>query len=351
MTLSPTNFLRKPASLVALVLIAFGLLWLASKGPVFAAGKKSKKASERYQTAVQDTLVPDDVEDLKTIQKKVKHVLKKVLPATVSLRVGMAHGSGVIIRKNGYILTAAHVSGKAGQKATIILADGRTVEGKTLGANKTIDSGLIKITDKGRWPTVKLGNSSRVKKGQWCISAGHPGGHKSGRTAVIRLGRVLEVTKSYLCTDCPLVGGDSGGPVFDLGGRVIGIHSCIGNKLTSNIHVPVNTYRKTWKRLAKSEVWGKRPGRRASMRPYFGVEGVAAENECKIFRVEPGSPADLAGLQANDIVTSFDGKSINNFDELSGAINQTSPGERVTLEVVRDRETRTLQVVVGRWQE
>jgi serine protease Do len=147
------------------------------------------------------------------------------------------------------------------------------------------------------------------------------------------------------------VGGDSGGPVFDLHGRVIGIHSCIGNKLTSNIHVPVNTYRKTWKRLANSEVWGKRPSRKTSTRPYFGVEGEPETEGCKILRVEPGSPADLAGLQDNDLVTRFDGKEITNFRELSEEINRTRPDDRVILEVMRDKEVLRLEVVVGRWQE
>jgi serine protease Do len=320
-------------------------------GPAAAARKKSKKSRATHPTALLDKVVPEDVEDLKALQKQVKRVLKKVLPCTVAVRVGMSHGSGVIIRKDGYILTAAHVSGKAGQKATVILPDGRSVEGKTLGANRTIDSGLIKITKKGPWPFLKMGNSSRVKKGQWCIAAGHPGGYKPGRSAVIRVGRILETAKHYFCTDCTLVGGDSGGPVFDLQGRVIGVHSCIGNKLTSNIHVPVNTYRKTWKRLAKSEVWGKRPSRRSSLRPYFGVEGEPEEKECKILRVEPGSPADLAGLKDNDIITKFDGKPIANFQELTEEINGTNPGDRVTLEVMREDDVLKLEVVVGRWEE
>jgi len=342
--------LPKRVRTAALVILALSVVVFCCTGPVAEARKKSKKTTT-HPAAYLDKAVPEDIEDLKAIQKQVKRVLKKVLPCTVSVRVGMAHGSGVIIRKGGYILTAAHVSGKAGQTVSVILADGRTVEGKTLGANRTIDSGLIKITDKGPWPFVKMGDSAKVKRGQWCISAGHPGGHKPGRSAVVRLGRVLEVTKSYLCTDCPLVGGDSGGPVFDLHGRVIGIHSCIGNKLTSNIHVPVNTYRKTWKRLANSEVWGKRPSRKTSTRPYFGVEGEPETEGCKILRVEPGSPADLAGLQDNDQVTRFDGTAITNFRELTEEINRTRPDDRVVLEVMRDKEVLRLEVVVGRWQE
>lgn len=345
MTFTQRHPFGKPVRIFGCALLT---LCLVAHGLSDAGGKRSRT---KYSTAALNKNVPQDIEDLKAIQDQVKRVLKKVLPCTVSVQVGMAHGSGVIIRKGGYILTAAHVSGKARQNATVILADGRTVKGKTLGANQTIDSGLIKIIDKGKWPFVKMGDSAHVKKGEWCISVGHPGGYKTGRTPVVRLGRLLEVSKSYLCTDCTLVGGDSGGPVFDLNGKVIGIHSCIGNKITSNIHIPVNTYRKTWERLVKGEVWGKRPVRRSFSRPYFGVEGESEDAECKIHRIEPGSPADLAGLKENDVVLKFNGRGVGSFSDLSDEIGKTKPGDRVQLEVRRGREFLTVEVEVGKTEE
>src|SRR5205807_1727365 len=97
--------------------------------------------------------------------------------------------------------------------------------------------------------------SADLKKGQWVITVGHPGGFRPDRSPPVRLGRVIESTKSLVRTDCTIVGGDSGGPLFDMTGKVVGIHSRIGAPLSANIHVPVDTYRDTWDRLVKGEVW------------------------------------------------------------------------------------------------
>jgi serine protease Do len=140
-------------------------------------------------------------------------------------------------------------------------------------------------------------------------------------------------------TDCALVGGDSGGPLFDMGGRVIGIHSRINGPLTVNIHVPVDTYRDTWERLVKSEVWGPEP--------YIGVE-IDDVGECRIARVTPGSPAERAGLKENDVLLMFDGKKIGTFDELRSILLRKRPGIEVPLHVLREGETITLKVRLGR---
>src|SRR3954454_13544557 len=110
-----------------------------------------------------------------------------------------------------------------------------------------------------------MGKSSALKKGQWCIATGHPGGYRPGRTPVVRLGRILEANAEALRTDCTLVGGDSGGPLFDMAGRASAIHSRIGGFITATIHVPVDTYRDTWDRLVKAEVWSGLDA------PYMGV--------------------------------------------------------------------------------
>src|SRR5438067_853762 len=84
-------------------------------------------------------------------------------------------------------------------------------------------------------------DSKDVKNGDWCVCVGHPGGYKEGRTPVVRVGRVLAHNDNHLQSDCTMVGGDSGGPLFDLDGKVIGINSRIGLTIASNIHVPVDT--------------------------------------------------------------------------------------------------------------
>ena len=142
----------------------------------------------RKLPAVLDKDAPASVAELKAIQEHVKAVLKKVVPATVGIRIGGAAGSGVIIDAEGHVLTAGHVSGTPERECTIILPDGKRVKGKTLGRNNGIDSGLIQIIDKGKWNFVEMGDSTKLKRGQWCLAVGHPGGFKPGRSPVVRLG-------------------------------------------------------------------------------------------------------------------------------------------------------------------
>jgi len=297
-----------------------------------------------------ETNAPQSLDDLKAIQKQVKVVLEKVVPCTVGLQVGGASGSGVLITADGYVLTAGHVSGKPDQDVVVILSDGSRVKGKTLGQNTGIDSGLIKITDKheGPWPHAEMGNSAVVKLGQWVISTGHPGGYKKGRSPVVRLGRVQEANDDLIRSDCTLVGGDSGGPLFDLEGKVIGIHSRIGLTISTNIHVPVDTYRETWDRLAKSETWGGRLGSRPATTPYLGLEFERDAPNCKIAEVKPDSPAAKAGLKVDDLVTKFDGSVVATFDDLLAHLRKKKPGDEVFLEVTRNKESLKLKVVIGK---
>jgi serine protease Do len=289
---------------------------------------------------------PEDVEDLRAIQGQVRKVLDKVIPATVGLRIGQASGSGVIIDKEGHVLTAGHVSGSVGRDVTIILHDGRTVKGKTLGANRGIDSGMVKITDEGSWPHVEMGNSADLEKGQWCLAVGHPGGFRSGRTPVVRLGRIVNIGRSVVQTDCALVGGDSGGPLFDMNGKVIGIHSRIGKEMASNMHVPVDTYRDNFEKLAKGEVMGL--GRIGRGEPYLGVEIDREAKECRIAKVTEDTAAQKAGLQPNDVITMFDDQKIENFEALQAALTGKRPGSVVALGIRRGSETLTIKLTLGR---
>ncbi|MCI0456014.1 MAG: S1C family serine protease, partial [Gemmataceae bacterium] len=182
-------FLRhQRTSLLTGSLLLFGLAALLAQA---AAADDAKAANEKSQPVALEKLAPENVEDLKAIQAQVQEVVQKVLPCTVGIRIGPASGSGVIVRPDGYVLTAGHVSGQADREVTLILLDGRRVKGRTLGANRGIDSGLIKITEDGTWPFAEMGQATDLKKGQWCVATGHPNGYKIGRTPPVRLGRVL----------------------------------------------------------------------------------------------------------------------------------------------------------------
>jgi serine protease Do len=341
MTTHPSLLRRQRLTRLFLLTCLAGTLTL----PAFA--DVAAKTETKTLPPALDKVVPESVEDLRAIQQQVKRVLDKVIPCTVGVRIGSGQGSGVIISADGYVLTAGHVAGQPDRNATIILPDGRQLKAKTLGVNRGIDSGLVKITDKGKWPFVPMGKSADLKRGQWCLAIGHPGGYQAKRTPVVRLGRILEVSDSVLRTTCTLVGGDSGGPLFDLQGNVIGIHSRIGNLITANLHVPVDTYRDTWERLAKGDSWGGRLGRGGDD-AFLGVQGDPEAKECRLLRIVPGSPAEKAGLKENDVVTRFGKRTINGYDELVAQIERRRPGDAVTLEVQRGDESVTVRVVLGK---
>jgi len=319
-------------------------LFLALCGLTASSVAEEPKTTEIKLPAALEKPAPENIEDLKAIQQQVKKVLEKVIPCTVGVRIGGAQGSGVIVSKDGYVLTAGHVSGPPNRDVVLVLHDGKTVKGKTLGLNRGIDSGMIKISEEREWPFIDMGKSAELKPGQWVVSCGHPGGYKSGRPPVVRLGRVLNNGKTSITSDCTLVGGDSGGPLFDMQGRVVGIHSRIGMTITSNVHVPVDTYRDTWEQLVKGEELGV-PNPNA---PYLGVTGDPDAKNCTLSDVREGSPAEKAGLKANDIITMFDGQKIEKFDDLGPLIRKKKAGDEVTVDVLRGEEKLTLKVTLGK---
>jgi serine protease Do len=285
---------------------------------------------------------PTTVQDLKDIQTHVQAVVQQVMPAVVNVKVGAGQGSGVIISEDGYILTAGHVSGAAGQKVLVTLADGRNVKGITLGANVIVDSGLIKITDEGKWPFVEIGDSANLQKGDWCICLGHPNGWQKGRDPVLRLGRVLDNLKTVIRTDCTLVGGDSGGPLFDMNGKVIGIHSRIMVFTYQNYHVPAKEYKEDWTRLVKGDV---------IYPAYLGVKRDPDEVVCKVKEVIANSAAAKSGIQVDDVITRVADKKINTFEDLANAMNAYRSGDEVTIEIQRGEATISLNVVLGAFKK
>lgn len=290
--------------------------------------------------------IPRGLADLKAMQSHVQKLTDQLTQCTVGVQVGAAWGSGVIISKDGYVLTAAHVAGKPNRERQVMikLADGREVRGKTLGLFRTLDAGLMKITTPGEYPHAEMGDSAKLRMGQWCVAMGHPGGYQPERGAVLRLGQiVLDPTTDAITTDCTLVGGDSGGPLFDMEGHVIGINSRIANSLASNMHVPVSAYRSAWDRLASGDDWGHMPGHE----PYLGVTR-KSEESAEIAAVRPKSPAEKAGVQAGDVVVKFDDKEIATFKALIDAVAECQPGDEVNAQIRRGEQTLNLTIKLGK---
>lgn len=295
---------------------------------------------------------PTSVADLQAIQAGIQQAVEKGLPATVGVSIGGSFGSGVIVTEDGYVLTAGHVVSVPDHDATVIFPDGKKVKAKTLGVNRVMDSGMLKITEPGKYPHVELGHSSDLKLGQWCITLGHPGGIVKDRPPVVRAGRVLYSRDDAIGTDCTIVGGDSGGPLLDTAGRLIGIHSRISDDVTENYHVPIDTFRDTWDRLAKGEAWGGPPPPGGPLLGINGQQVVESGNTgvsgCKVTDVFSRTPASKAGLIRDDVITSLDGEDVTGLDRLQTLIGKHKAGDEVTLAIVRNGEKRDLTVKLGR---
>jgi len=318
--------------------------------------------SERSKLVSLDK-APADVGELKAIQKQVKAVLEKVLPATVGIEVeiksgpqrGLSAGSGVIVNEEGYILTAAHVSGEANKPCTIILPGNRRVKGLTLGRNNSgIDSGMVKIveTKKEKFKHVTVGDSSKLKVGQWVITVGHPGGYNPNRPPPLRLGRILSISRTEIRTDCTLIACDSGGPLFDLDGKLVGIHSRISRPLTANIHVPINTFRDTWDRLVAGEEWGSNIFGFDFSRPrnaaYLGLGFTRGADDLIVAEVKEGHGSEKAGVKVGDKIVAVDGKKVTKRSELTAAMSKKKANDEVELELLRDGKTLKVKVKLGR---
>ena len=297
------------------------------------------------------------LQDLAKLESKVEAVSQKVMTATVALlsdRTGSS-GSGVITSADGLILTAAHVV-QGAEELLVVFPDGKQVQGKVLGANYSKDIAMVKISDPGQWPFVELGGSKGLDAGDWVVALGHSAGFDASRTPPVRFGRVVSKGPgNFLTTDCTLIGGDSGGPLFDLDGKLVAIHSSIGQSLTNNNHAGIDGFREDWDRILAGDTWG-----RLSLNPFAnpempvlgigmammrGVEGVIVES------VVSDSPAAAAGVRAGDVIRSIDGSGVRNGAELLQILAKRQAGDQVKLGVARERQSIETTVTLKRRHE
>lgn len=295
-----------------------------------------------------------EVADLTRLEAKVEAVVPKVLPATVALLSTRtaSSGSGVIVAEDGLILTAAHVvEGTA--ELLVVFPNGKQVQGKVLGANFSKDIAMVKITEAGKWPCVAMGTSKPLAAGDWVIALGHSAGFDAGRTPPVRFGRVMSKGPlNFLTTDCTLIGGDSGGPLFDLDGKIVGIHSSIGTPLTTNNHAGIDGFREDWDRLLAGETWGE-----LSMNPFANPEmpvlGIImgktrGDKGVLVMRMIPGSPAAAAGARTGDVIHSIDGSEVRNDRDMLLTLARHKAGEQVKLGILRDTEALEINVKLKR---
>lgn len=278
-------------------------------------------------------------EQLAAFEGKLAALTNRSIKATVGLRAGASGGSGVIVTEDGYVLTAAHVFQRPGQTINVILSSGRTVKAKGLGRMTSDDYGMLKIEGDGPWPFAPMGSSKQLQKGQLCVAMGHPGGVQAGRSAPLRLGRILRTGGTFIRTNAIVDRGDSGGPLFDLDGRVIGIHSRIGSSTTQNMHVPIDHYRREWERLKQGEAWTSYRDVRWENKGVLGVRGDYGPGGSRLERVYPGLPAAKAKLRRGDVIVAIDDARVDGWDDLKEILKSKKPGDEIELEVRRRDDT------------
>lgn len=295
----------------------------------------------------------DDIAFLKDLNAKVKLVNQKCTPATIAIisPVGST-GSGVVVSKDGLILTAAHVI-QGTDKVSIVFPDGRMEEAQVLGANYTRDSAMVKLDKPGPWPHVAMGNSDDLKVGDYVVAMGHAKGFDPNRRPPIRFGRlVADAKQRFMMSECTLIGGDSGGPLFNTKGEVIGIHSSIGPNVSINNHVPLSAFRADWKRLLKGEQWGEL-GLHPMADPEspvlgFSMLGTEPAVGIVVDEIIPGSPANKAGLNRGDLITHIDGRTVNSPRELIRELERFKPTETAELHLVRKGQQYKTPITFGR---
>ncbi|WP_200392147.1 S1C family serine protease [Roseibacillus ishigakijimensis] len=317
---------------------------------VFLATVWSVGAAERERHYFNDLEAPGSVEDLLNIQTTLQSILPQTRAATVCLELGeeKGSGSGVIVSPEGLILTAAHVSGGVNRSIEAVMEDGTRYPVRTLGLLSNTDAAMAQIEGEGPFPYVEIDRAETTRLGDWVMSLGHSGGFDLERGVVVRLGRLVRMANHSWQTDGTLIGGDSGGPLFDLHGRLVGIHSRVGKVKLENLHVPMAEFVRNWETMLAEEFVGEGP----FAQPLPGYLGVNLETneesgEVSISEVLSGQAAEKGGLQAGDVFLQVDGQPVAGVESLKELLAGTIEGQAVALTVRRDGKEETIEVKVG----
>ena len=313
--------------------------------------------------------------DIARLNDHMNNLAEKLKPALVQVRVRRAaeaqtegeqqpgtseerrtSGSGVLIRSDGYLVTNEHVVAEA-DRIQVKLADGRRFEGRLVGKDERVDLALVKIEATGL-PVAALGDSNRIRVGEFVLALGQPFGLEQSVSfgIVSRKGQPLLAAApgfDFIQTDATVNPGNSGGPLVNMAGEVIGINSMAARNGTIGFAIPINLVKGLLPQLAsKGKVeWG-----------WLGV-GIADVGDddlpkyqlkeargVLIRHVVAGQPADKGGLKADDVVLAVDGTQIESMRDLQRIIASTPVGRSVKLYVMRGGKEQELEVVVGPYQ-
>ena len=309
----------------------------------------SAAAARADRPALNDKPTPRTLGDFREIQKALQSHLERTRAATVCLEVAGSSGSAVIISEDGLVLTAAHVTGKVGAEMTVVMEDGRKLKGKSLGLNSETDSAMLQIEEEGPFPFVDVDLKDTTRLGDWVYSLGHSGGFDKERGINVRIGRLVREAESTIQSDCMLIGGDSGGPLFNLNGQLIGIHSRVGASREESMHVPIREFQRHWDDLKKGEFIGN-GGFAQKVVPGSGFLGIITDASTggglRVIEIWAKGPAEEAGLKVGDRIVAVDGKEATQ-EILEGRLAEIGEGDKITLKWISGGETIEKEITLG----
>lgn len=265
------------------------------------------------------------------------------------------NGSGMIVDPNGYILTNNHVVDRADRIKVKLNGDPKEYEAKLVGVDRETDLAVIKIDADRKLPPVKIGNSDAVQVGDWAVAIGSPFGLEATVTAGIisAKGRPgMEQFQRFIQTDAAINPGNSGGPLLNIRGEVIGVNTAIA---TSNgayqgvgFALPINTAVRVYNEIIKTgrvnrgSIGVSLERTTPELLRVYGAERGAFVNA-----VEPGSPAEKAGLREQDIIVALNGKPVQSGDDLVERVASAPIGSEATLTIVREGKKQDVRVTIG----
>jgi serine protease Do len=313
-------------------------------------------ATERIKAQMPDM---PDVPDDSALSELLKRFRRQQQPDRE--RTVQALGSGFIVDAAGWVVTNRHVVNGA-KMVTVTLDDGRTFEARVHGQDERTDLAVLKIDAKEPLPAVKFGDSDQAQVGDWILAIGNPFGLGGSVTAGIVSARSRDINAGpyddFLQIDAPINRGNSGGPTFDLSGRVIGVNTAIfsptGGSVGIGFAIPSKIAAQVTKELIEHGTI-KRGWLGVEMQSLTPQLAQAMKRQEKdgalVSQVVPGSPAERAGLKSGDVITSFNGAAVKAPRDLARAVADVKEGNKAPLEVWRDGKVVKATVTIGRMPE
>ena len=275
-------------------------------------------------------------------------------------KIKIAGGSGIIIKKDGYILTNNHVTENA-DDIEVNLNNGKSYKAEIVGRDNITDLAVLKINpDKPDLPEAKLGNSSKLRIGDWVIAVGSPLGYEETVThgiisAINRRVRDIPASVDFIQTDAAINPGNSGGPLISLNGEVIGVNTAIrADAQNIGFAIPVNTAKNIADQLIKHKTI-TRPWVGIEMKELqlgaMGIGNAYGQNKIQINKIWPGSPAEKGGLKKGDLILKVDGKKIEDARDIQEQVRTHKVGDSIKFEVLRNKQKITVNLITEKLPE